>query len=66
MSNALKIVLNILHNRILRKCETKIGHDQFGFRGGMGTRKADRMKLSKLILPYGETSNRINIGKRES
>ena len=40
MSQALKILLKILHNRLFRKCEEEIGRDQFGFRSGMGTREA--------------------------
>lgn len=31
MSNVLKILLKLLYDKLFRKCEAKIGHDQFGF-----------------------------------
>lgn len=40
MSHTLKIFLKILHHRIYRLCEDRISDEQFGFRGGMGTREA--------------------------
>lgn len=40
MSQVLKILLKIIHNRIYMKCEATIGMEQFGFRNGLGTREA--------------------------
>lgn len=40
MSHSLKIFLKIIHNRIYSTCESAMGREQFGFRGGMGTREA--------------------------
>ena len=40
ISNASKILLKILNNRLRAATEAYIGSDQFGFRKGMGTREA--------------------------
>lgn len=40
MRHVLKILLQILYNRIFLKCEAETRHDQFGFRSGMGIREA--------------------------
>ena len=40
MSHVLKVYLRIIHSRIYWKCEQKMGHTQFGFRNGVGTREA--------------------------
>jgi len=40
ISNASKILLKIINNRLRRAAEAFIGWDQFGFRRGMGTREA--------------------------
>lgn len=39
MSHALKLFLKIIHERIYRKLEERIGHTQFGFTSGLGTRE---------------------------
>ena len=40
ISNAAKILLRIINNRLRRAADAFIGLDQFGFRRGMGTREA--------------------------
>lgn len=40
MSQMLKLFLYIIHERIYRKLEERIGNEQFGFRCGLGTREA--------------------------
>jgi len=40
MSHALKAFLRIIHGRIYRRCEENSGETQFGFKNGLGTRKA--------------------------
>jgi hypothetical protein len=48
IAHAAKIVARILRRWIERKTEDALGEDQFGFRGGKGTREAEnniRMNL---------------------
>lgn len=40
MSHTLKKLLNIIQNRIYKRCENELGAEQFGFRGGLGTIEA--------------------------
>ena len=40
MSHVLKLFLKIIHERIYRKLEERIGQSQFGFVSGLGTREA--------------------------
>lgn len=40
MSHTVKILLRVIQNRIQSKCEEHISKEQFGFRGGLGTREA--------------------------
>lgn len=45
MRNAIKVFLQIIHERIYRKCEEKTGDTQFGFKNGHGTRDVTHMQL---------------------
>ncbi|XP_072933758.1 uncharacterized protein [Epargyreus clarus] len=40
MSQVLKLLLSIIHERIRVKCDEQLGDNQFGFRSGVGTREA--------------------------
>ena len=40
ISHTLKVFLKVIHGRISRKLEEEIDESQFGFRNGLGTRKA--------------------------
>lgn len=40
MSQVLKLLLSIIHERIRVKCDEQLGDSQFGFRSGVGTREA--------------------------